>query len=420
MGKYLKVEAAHECRAIIHKRVEKYFIDKEKIQINSGQLKFLDGLMIRHLAISSNVKIQNPRKKIFHYLDTMILSDNDEVITFLDNDKNMESFFQSPYGKTFPFTSTFKTDYGTIPFLLLQKAQDAMESSLNYYMTLKNSDEEDDSKKGTKESAYLDLLIGIVLYEIFLRELFHTIETITPPITQVRRDLAQSEFVDQLWEKISNCKDPEQINTLYTELYEQTQQYYEQICHASFSIYYNFYFVMHLTNFYAILRIVFLMEFVNINIGNYNTKSEESRKNLIEAKFWTDQVAEFKEKKVLFGNFEKRRNLGNLYNELNSIYKEHEIFPYVGGGRSYSTFEADALPVATAIADYLAIIGKHTAESRTFEEEESLWTQADSLSRPIWNAINSIIELQENAEAAHKQKSYKTKKDQTINRKDEE
>ena len=95
MARYDKVERAKKCKTIIQNQVEKYLNTKEERQSHSGQLKDFKGLMIRKLCFSTSVRVR--KEGFLKFLQEEFLSNNDDVLEYLEPKKNIEAFAQSAY-----------------------------------------------------------------------------------------------------------------------------------------------------------------------------------------------------------------------------------------------------------------------------------------------------------------------------------
>lgn len=116
------------------------------------------------------------------------------------------------------------------------------------------------------------------------------------------------------------------------------------------------------------LRIIVLIEFINSNAG-CTVKGTKKKNEVGEAVFWTEQVDKFVKEGSLFGFTERKRNLTSLYKQLNLIYREKEIFPYVRENESYIEFEKRSFPELMTLVKYIELIRKSKVEQREAEQE---------------------------------------------------
>jgi len=440
MGTYEKVERAKKYKQILYEIVEKYLEEKEDIIINSGQLKFFKGLMIRHLALSTNIKIRAPRTRILEYMDDTLLRHNDDVIAYFDREKNTKAFLESSYCEDFPGIQEFQPQCIDFPFLLLQRAQSEMELAFKAYIheksSLDYSEEDSKSKKKISEKKrtddkkaadnmseisseelaeqamdlrkaerYLELLMSIALYEIILRETYAQIQMKMSNDMELSLLQEESNKKNQFFAEIKACKDMEKRKVMLDELYDMTKEYYGKLCEFTFFSYSLGCFVIHQTNLYAMLRIIVLIEVININ-SDYQYGTKEERINEREqADFWKRQIYALLKEDVLFACVERRKNLSNMYKQLNLIYNEKKLFPDLFRTEPYSYFEDYAYNDIVALKNYISIIKKGRVEERALKDEKRMWHIADKLAQPIWHAIWDIDNLQKNALEAKKKKS---------------
>lgn len=406
MGKYLKSEKANACREEIYAQVEPYVLENGEMRSNSGQLKFLKGLMIRNLAVSSRVRVR--KEGFLKYLrESMRLCNNDEVIAFMDCEKNLEAFLHSPYCEEFYYDKMYKQKYGFLPFLLLQRTQAEMERAMLRYLSLSSGLEAYDEKKGEemeqhKLEAYVEWLYSIALYEIFLRNCFDDIER---DFWEKRKDMKASDEGMELmrrFNELCGCKDLNKRKELAKEMAGYTAAYLDELWQQVFDIYYINFFIQHLTNLYAVLRIVVLIEYVNINLSREEggIRKKKDIEAFEDAAYWKNLVQEWIDRNEFFAEVGRNRNLNVLYNELNKVYWNCQIFSGPSRKNGEEKFWERAEKPISDIKQYLGVIRAHTADKRPPEEEKKLWNIETSLSVPIWNAVHEISEITVNAEKA--------------------
>lgn len=387
MAEYPKVKMAKEYKEKLHKIIEQYLEKKEDIVLNSGQLKFFRGLMIRYIAVSINLKIQKPGTRVFEFFDNYVCGSNDEVIDLFDHEKNMRAFFESMYCEGSPFSEPFETEYATIPFLLLQKLQNVMEECFREYLRI---DGEKQSEK--KESAYLDLLLSVALYEIFIRELFaETEDKLLDEKAYKFEGEEDIEALEKMWEEIKVCKDLDGQEEKLKMLTTHAQQAYEKMYRYSFRFYYIWYFAMHLINLYAVLRIIVLIERVQINKGHGYAKTEKGRFAASEAKYWYGLMEKTLKDGTLFFEVPRKRNLGFMYAQINTVFEKNKIFPYVEKEIKYRDFEKEVVSDMDLLKKYLDMLQRHTVFNRTEAEEKMMWEWQAQLAAPLWKAAGDIM-----------------------------
>lgn len=408
MGKYLKAEKANGCRIAIYNQIEQYVMQDGGAESNSGQLKFLKGLMIRNLAVSSRVRI---RKEGFlkYVKDTLRFYYNDEVIAFMDCEKNMEAFLQSPYCEEFYYDKLFRPEYGFPPFLLLQKTQERMEKAMIRYLSLSSGLEACDEKKGNrmekdKLEAYVEWLYSIAVYEIFLRDCFEDISHnfLNVPKAGNTEDTEEEKELIRHFRELRGCRDLSRKKEMAIEMADYAADYMDKFWQRVFGVYYLNYVVQHLMNLYAIMRIIILIEYVNINVSRETSgvRKNEDIEAFADAQYWKNLVREWIEGSELFAETGRNRNLNVFYTELNRVYNECRIFPNCAEFEGKGDFWEETREAMDNLKQYVGCVQDHTVAERTSEEEKKLWKVEEKLSAPIWNASREIGEIASKAEGA--------------------
>lgn len=406
MAEYPKVKKAKAYKEELHKIIEQYLEEKDDIVINSGQLKFFRGLMVRYIAVSTNIKVQKPSTRIFEFFDNYVCGSNDEVIDLFDHDKNMKGFFESVYCEDSPFSDPFETEYATIPFLLLQKLQNVMEECFREYLRI---DGEEQREK--KEDAYFELLLSVALYEIFIRELYIEIEDKLFDENAYEFDGKEDfEELEKIWESIKSGGKSELYEDKIKTLTTHAIQSYEKLLRYSFKPYYIFYFVMHLINLYAVLRIIVLIERVQINKGHGYAKTEKGRLAASEADYWFELMGKLLKNGSLFFGVPRKSNLGTMYALVNAVYERNQIFPHIERNIKYWDFEKEVVFDVDPLKKYFDMLQKHTVFYRTDAEEKMMWDWQAQLAAPLWRAANDIMKTVENVKESKEEKHTKKAK----------
>ena len=138
------------------------------------------------------------------------MGNNDEVLSFFDPAMNRKEFLQSPYSMDFPCSVNFNMQFSEMPFLLLQKTQSEVEHALDDFFYVKEETE--------KEAVYLDLLLSLALYEIFLREIFGNHITPMMSVLSPVREPAEMEQINYDYEEVQNCTDVQKRKEMISEL----------------------------------------------------------------------------------------------------------------------------------------------------------------------------------------------------------
>lgn len=358
-----KYNTKKECKSIILARVEKYFVREEKEKVRYGQLKFMKSLIVRNLAASTRVRLG--KKSFLNFVQENILQDREKVLSFLDCEKNIESFMQSAYGNDILFQHNYRKEFSYPPFLLLRRIQSLMEEKLSQYLRIISDDNEEETMETPKKAAYVELLYSVALYEIFVKE-----------------NLAE---VTALWEGADQWFDSESI--------EQYLMSYDKLY---FSVYFYAYSFRQLQNLLAVLRIIVLIEFVNYNVTHDGVRERFGNEKAIvkEAEFWQFHVANwFGEDKDFFALVKRNPNFSGWYRELNKIVAENDLLKEINSGRSeeYHHFRG-------CVQEYIKCVEAGSAQKRTKQEEEHLWKIQEELSIPLWNAVNKLENMRSTRE----------------------
>ena len=363
MATYAKPQKINECREKITQIVEGYYEEKENIIPNSGQLKFLKSLMIRHLAVSTNEK--GAKGGLGKYLKERILNDKEDVLSFFDREKNIEAFKQSIYCDDPYFLDNSKVEYGFPPFLLLDKAHIEMERAfLEYLYAEKNTDNKTDWKDEEEEFSYksrkyMEFLYSVTIFEIFLREYY---AKVNENLLQNENSLSMQEKADRInhyKEMYDGCKDEKKKKELAIEMANYINTCMEGYCEIGFYCAQVKYVVSLQNHLYAMLRIVVLIEFLSINITT-TYKMDEWEYAFPEAVIWNHLIEnmnmdgaldwrlylnlqgevgkedqnsdpESNDSLDLFGvePVKPKKNLRTLYGELVNFYMKNSIYNHL-------------------------------------------------------------------------------------------
>lgn len=358
------------------------YLESGEPEKNSGQLKFLKNLMIRSLALSTRKKINNPKKQLTDFLNSTILYNKDEVISYYDNDKNMEAFLSSPYYTLTVYQERLqdiKPELNNVPFFLMQKTQDVMEHALLDYIKEPFEDEEDAPRK---LEAYVKLLYSIAVYEIFLRKFFKIIEE--NYIKEIN-ELRAAEHAEKLSQQLKACQNAEELSTLLKQIITKESEVADFCISFSLILYIMLYYLHHLTNFFSVLRIIALIEFVNINGAN-SSRSRQKLDYLAEANKWREHIEEWRLDETLFAVCAQSKNMSRYYDEMSTLYCN----------KIMSDEEEHAVQIEY-IRKYLDAIKKCPLGKRTRNENEKLWSIKWLLAHPLFRAANEISDLPKTA-----------------------
>lgn len=418
MGKNDK-ETARLYKEEVHAHVKKYMAKRGEMQTNSGQLHFLKGLFVSNLAVASPVHVKKPENILDHLDSTIFHHSVQKICTLCDKKKNLEAFILSPYfEEDIPEYIRFDADAGEecLPFLLIQEAQDKMEKALLDYIGLKSSAAEE-----SKNKAFLKVLYSTALYEIFLREYQDRLE-------QECRYADLTIESDSL-EYVMRSGIPDDIKRSLRAVIESL----EHTCQQLFYGYCVMYYARHMTNLFAVLRILMFVEYVSLNDVR-GIRRGESSIFLREAEIWKYQVLEWK-KRDLFLPLRNNRNLHVMHNELNRICLKYDIYLRLADSQNRmkdhpGDFKKDFMQYIEEVEKRqrflteqrrkeMGLRQKNPEEQSRIEQsrmeqigieqsriepigigqsprEEEMWKAADQLALPMYLAMDEIFAIQEN------------------------
>ena len=415
-----KEQTIDEYKEVIYNMVLKYIENTDDRIINSGYLKFFKKLFIRCIAGSMNTKIYQHENTIRQYLDKTILQDEEEIKEFFDVRSNIDFFTESFVFNQYVSKIHIKVHDVFPPYLLMQKAQSEMERAFIAYMNVNpdtgeyQTEEEQKEKEQEKMQKYGELLFSIAFYEIFLREFYGEL------LRSAQKNKETEIYYDgkswkEFLEDVKNYES-EELKEHIQEIMECIQDSYDKACEGQLLVLCSLWGEYHLNNLYAILRIIYLIEFINFNSLNSAKKDKLAH---MEAGFWErlfenedEEVLSFMEWKItdLFGAIYTQRNLKTVRNEINRVYNENNMFPSCEQNDNLNTYIEKVNDVRMDLEEYIEIMRIHIAEERTEKEEIRMNELAESLSEPIRNAIEEILEIPDNVEKERQRKGNEQRK----------
>lgn len=378
-----KIEVARE---EIKEIVSKY-IDKEA-KSNTGQLKFLNGLLTGNLAVSIGIKLR--RDAFFlKYLRDNILEGREEVLSFLDPEKNREAFLHSPYCHSREIYEGFLLSFEMPSYLLVTKAQKVMERECIRYIRLPDKDEK------AKKTAYVEWLFSIALYEIFLVEFGQGLPKL-PVKKEVEEERPLGERYPYAFDEGDSIKRREQI----LELLQAFQEEYNCFRSQGLLLLSLLSLRMHTENLCAMLRIISLIEFVKINQKTERVELREldrDRTAQMNARLWRDREKQWKNS-FLFTTIQRNHNLDILMREFKAMYRSNQITPQLSKESYLGEFTQDLCQVEEAMFAYLEVIKKRRGSREPEELEEELRKASLPFGAPVMRAMGEIYGLREKPE----------------------
>lgn len=376
-----KIEA---CREEIKGIVSKY-IDREA-KSNTGQLKFLNGLLTGNLAVSIGIKLR--RDALFlKYLRENILEDREEVLAFLDPEKNREAFLNSPYCYGKEAYEGLPLSFEMPSYLLVTKAQKVMERECIRYIRLP------DKAENEKKAAYVEWLFATALYEIFLVEFGRGLPAL-PSRKNIEEKPIKERYPD-IFRETDLKKRKQQILELLEQFQEECSRFRSQglflLCLISLR--------MHTKNLCAMLRIIALIEFVKVNQKTDRFELRErdrDRAAQMNAMLWRDREEQWKNS-YLFTTIQRNHNLDVLVRQFKTMYQSNQIIPQLSKESCLGEFTQELCSVEEAMFVYLEVIKKRRDSRDPEKLETELWNVSLPFGEPVMSAMGEIYELREHS-----------------------
>lgn len=397
---------------ILMKAADPYFQDTEKISPHSGQLKFLKNLMIRQVAISMNIRFDPLRKKehelpvqkerMKEYLERYILGtkerkkDNRKILEIFDAKKNGEAFLDSVYCEDVLHTEEgMKQEFSGEkilfpPYLLLQAARRAVDEAMCAYVNAGETEVKD---------AYRDVLMLVAWYEIILRDFGQSLKE---RMEESRRRVKQADHCGELQQRLNeylnaSANDRAEALSIAQGMAEDTEQYLSAVKQESNIWRIVDYFVCEQTSFYALLRILVLVEWVNIHADHRNSKSRQGELAYEEANYWRDLMEEIREEGSFFAFTGRTKNQAKFYKKYDRFCMDAGLYPILKnepiekekGEKKKQKFQSLAAPFRELFEEYLRTV-KLPITKDGKRKEDTLWECEEKLAQPIWKAVEQL------------------------------
>ena len=417
--KSAKREELKNCRKKITNMISHY-LREDKGSGKMGPLKFLDNLYICDVAVSSKSRKGYPA--FMEYVDKQFLTVDDEVLSYFDCKKNMDAFFE--WEKKLLYQTAYDESFGFPLFLLLQKARMVKDTAMVRYLTLADFDEgsEDegayDEARKKKADAYLEWLQSIAFFEICVREydeeVSRMIQCTDEEMSQKTSEQEELQNRIETMDKVYQTLDAAKIQ----KWEQETQQlFFTWLKHVN-KLYYGSYFFMYcfelIQDFFASLRVLVLIEYVNVNTtirngtydGGITLRDSEYRIAYEEALLWKKTVDRWlqKENGVKFANKcfammdNWNRNRADSYRKLNNVARRVYPLTKTQAGRSETqAYFHDALKEYVSIMEnrYMDIVQGKKISSKQREEMQKKVNQEEDrlreirvqLAMPIWREL---------------------------------
>lgn len=285
-----KAKELNEYKKIIYGMADPYLRDHKPE--NHGPLSFFQGLFTAHIAVSSKSRKGYP--SFIHFLDEWFLDNDKDILSFFDRDQNMKAF--QSWGRELLHGALYDESFGYPQFLLLEKARAVKDEALVKYFELADTDSAEESGEKafsdaweTKENAYLKWLQAVAFFEICVRKYFGEILQIISEMTEENPRESLTAELTELTERIINFEIYEQMDFSQKkqwdqkteELYEAYHKKYSKTCYRAVFFYHLW---VMINDLFASIRILLLVEYVNVNTTERLGTENNAGKSLLRDK----------------------------------------------------------------------------------------------------------------------------------------
>lgn len=393
-GKTTKWEERRRAVEFLTDIVREYYIvskEEREERRNTGLLKFLEYMRVSSLVVSPNPSPRIRRERFLNDFEDMLRGcDSDTVLSFADPEKNLEAYLCSSVWKLISdgqedlnFKDLENPNGTLIPYLWLEFLEKEIERRLDSYLKLKNptpcdSDgtyEEDEEKQELKENSYVELAFVLQYYEIFLEEFLKRIIGEIKAIKSQGTLRNMEEQIEALYEKFQACEDRTEKRAIAGQLSEIAGEYLACLQKAPMAILYVNLYMYHLINLTAMLRIIVITEYVNINheqsISSGKKNSEERRTNIRRL-----VMDKWKEYSLFYFHPRDNPNLSRIFREFTEQIEEKNMIPDPDNWKEMEEFNKN-------LKTYLQQSRRREAGMRTLEDEKKIWKSRVVLAKPF-------------------------------------
>lgn len=392
-----KAEKLRENREKVENIVSKYI--NRNAKRNTGQLKFLNGLLARNVAVTIGITLKKD-KRFQDYLNDNFLKDKEELLSYFDPQKNTEAFVKSPYYDIEEAYKGFSPDGPTPLYLLLRKAQTVMDRECLSYLQLpgENWETEEELKPEAahkKKEAYVKWLFSIALYEIFLIEYGRMLPK--EPLMNIGADDEDMQLMSEFYTEIFHCTDREKKRQQIEALYESMDRGYAKWRSRWLTTFYIDCFFTHVINLYGMLRLIAMIEFVRIgiSIGEKHTEQKNTDKTAeAEAVTWRKLMDNYGDYN-LFTIIDLNPNLTAYAGKFRETYQKYQITPHAEEEKKVQDFKNENYEGLDEVSKYINMIKNRKAGKYSQKEElEKIFSKiCIPFATPILNAVNDIARL---------------------------
>ncbi len=363
---------------------------------NTGQLKFLSGLLTGNLAVTIGVKLRKD-KRFLDYLDKNILKDNEEALSFFDLQKNTEAFVKASCYDLEEVYEGFCPEPPVPLYLLLEKAQKAMERECLYYLGLPGNGDACLGEERKKE-AYTEWLFSIALYEIFVIAYGRVI---SKEQKEYREQKPDERLMQEVCPEVFCYRDREKLEQQKEALWECVNREYQRLKNQGLTVLYIDCFFRHVFNLYAMLRLVAMIEFVRIEDGLWLRGMELKNRDKtaeMEADIW-QRLLDRHGRYHLFTTVELNPNLVAYARRFRDMYQKNQLTPHAQEEKGVGEFIKEYYNDKKAVTQYIELL-KARKESDDYrwgseKTENGFWNICVPFAWPVLYAVHEIAELKE-------------------------
>ncbi|MCI8566584.1 MAG: hypothetical protein HFI39_09765 [Lachnospiraceae bacterium] len=391
-------EKAEKSKDILLNIVEGYCreTDEEKKEgLNKGTLKFLKNTRVRAVVLSANPKRKRTVHTFRRYLEKMILpKEYDRLISYMDPERNLDAFLAcSHFFEEEELKSAFMDDGPArlgdmesgrtggilLPFFLLEDLQKTVEMRLDAYMKQKGTDfyvsgdgnVKDEYAANAKEEKYLDFVYSLQYYEIFM-ETFR--ERIMEPSLPSQEEEA-FRAIQELNGQFAACAEKNKKIELGKKILERMREWMVIFNKKRMSALYCVLYMRHYMNLMAMLRLLIIVEYVNIKHSYTGVRDEEEkakqRKNM--EQLVTKELLGFD---LFFFHYRDNPNLAVIFRDLTITAEKRSLIPDPGNQEEMQEFYNN-------LKAYVTQIRKKKAGERNAAEESLLMKSQILLAKPL-------------------------------------
>lgn len=400
----------------------------------SGQLKcYKDELIVRNLAVSTDINMSYPLKKVTDYLEQNITLCDQDVIDFFDPEKNIRAYINSFYCCDWvpAAVERYSLQIDSPMFLLLEKVQKVMEQKFFAYKNtpmfvvgydVEYKEEEDDEKENNKEDGlnseqkneaedktkkrkpskkqenYLEFLHSVALYEIFLDVYWNKRKDV---LLKTNLDVISefNEWLNHRNDEMEACTDMQKRK----EMVQESAGVFEEKFKNCFQELVNMNEMIHIRQrmqeLFAMLKIIYVIEGVQGNTGREeNCRGNGARIIREEVTFWRKNMEKaglFCSDKDVFWGIE-RRNLKKAVSTLNEVNcKCGNVYQVKENDKKIRLLVADQTYL---LKHYISCLeDKQKAGAKwTMRQENNLREWEKELADPLILAANEILYVYQN------------------------